>query len=327
MADMPNANRKGALWAAFVGISDYDDPLLGRLSFAGNDASALAALFTDPQRGYPVGSTNLLVQPAAERHLYPTKRNVEVTVRTPAQTAKHEDVVVFGFFGHGLSMGEEVYLCPSDGWQSDPDSLIKLSWVQQSLFDSDARVKILIVDACHSGMFGSSRADDGAMTAAMARTLHELGESEGFVVLSSCEQGEKSYEHPDLQHGVFSYFLLEGLRGAADTDQDGFVTLSEASRFVSIKTREWGFEKRKPQHPVQYSRVVGGDIILLAVPNQSILPKTSRAASVTGLSELTLPEELYLLFADDSSADTNLLAFNPVFCRMECQLQHWQNWC
>jgi uncharacterized caspase-like protein len=38
---------------------------------------------------------------------------------------------------------------------------------------------------------------------------------EGIVALFSCSAGQQSYEHPDLDHGVFFYHVLEGWKGAA----------------------------------------------------------------------------------------------------------------
>lgn len=42
-------------------------------------------------------------------------------------------------------------------------------------------------------------------------------------------------EKDDLQHGGFTYYLLEALKGAADTDRDGAVTVDEVYRYVSEK--------------------------------------------------------------------------------------------
>ena len=43
---------------------------------------------------------------------------------------------------------------------------------------------------------------------------------------------------PDLGHGVFTYYLLDGLKGKADLDADGIITVDEAYTYVSKKVPE-----------------------------------------------------------------------------------------
>ncbi len=69
---------------------------------------------------------------------------------------------------------------------------------------------------------------------------------------------EVSGEDDKLQHGVFTYFLLEGLRGKADKDRDGIITVDEVYRYVS---REVPRATRQEQHPVKKG-IVEGQLIL-----------------------------------------------------------------
>ena len=65
---------------------------------------------------------------------------------------------------------------------------------------------------------------------------------------------EVSAEDEKLQHGVFTFYLLEGLAGAADADKDGLVTVDEVYRHVSTHVpRATGQE----QHPVIKGTVEG----------------------------------------------------------------------
>ncbi len=69
---------------------------------------------------------------------------------------------------------------------------------------------------------------------------------------------EVSGEDDELRHGVFTYFLLEGLRGKADTDKDGIITVDEIYRYVS---REVPRATGQEQHPVEKG-IVEGRLIL-----------------------------------------------------------------
>jgi uncharacterized caspase-like protein len=69
---------------------------------------------------------------------------------------------------------------------------------------------------------------------------------------------EVSGEDDELRHGVFTSFLLEGLRGKADTDKDGMITVDEVYRYVS---REVPRANGQEQHPVKKG-IVEGQLIL-----------------------------------------------------------------
>jgi uncharacterized caspase-like protein len=87
------------------------------------------------------------------------------------------------------------------------------------------------------------------MSAAFAQTLEEIGKSEGWAVLSSCKQDELSHDYEEKEHGVFSYYLLEGLKGPADVNSDGIITIYDISRYVAISTRQWAFAHGVQQNP------------------------------------------------------------------------------
>ncbi len=61
-----------------------------------------------------------------------------------------------------------------------------------------------------------------------------------------------SEEREDLGHGVFTYYLLEGLRGKADLDRDGIITVDEAYNYVSKKVPE---ATGQDQNPVKKGEV------------------------------------------------------------------------
>ena len=69
---------------------------------------------------------------------------------------------------------------------------------------------------------------------------------------------ETSTENDELKHGVFTYFLLEGLRGKADIDTDGIITVDEVYRYVSKEVPK-ATEQR--QHPIKKG-IVEGQLIL-----------------------------------------------------------------
>ena len=71
---------------------------------------------------------------------------------------------------------------------------------------------------------------------------------------------EVSEEREDLGHGVFTYYLLEGLRGSADMDHDGIITVDEAYGYVSKKVPEVTGQN---QHPIKKGLKQGGGGLLI----------------------------------------------------------------
>ena len=84
--------------------------------------------------------------------------------------------------------------------------------------------------------------------------LNRLSAGRGRVVLTASKASEVSEEREELGHGVFTYYLLEGLRGKADTDGDGIITVDEAYTYVSRRVAEVTGQN---QHPVKKGEVEG----------------------------------------------------------------------
>ena len=67
-----------------------------------------------------------------------------------------------------------------------------------------------------------------------------------------------SREEPSLNHGVFTYYLLKALRGEADTNRDGYVSVPETYAYVSHEVSRATDHKQQPMLKGEQS----GEIIL-----------------------------------------------------------------
>ena len=70
------------------------------------------------------------------------------------------------------------------------------------------------------------------------------------VVLAAAEPKEVSSAYSDAGHGLFTYYLLRGLNGEADTNADGWVELNELYTYTDTKVTETAGEMNREQHPV-----------------------------------------------------------------------------
>jgi len=140
---------------------------------------------------------------------------------------------------------------------------VSLDWFNATLGRCVAARKVIVLDACHSGAV-EGRKDAGQMTAAFRRRVFE--EAKGRIVLSSCALREASHEWKEQGHGVFTYYLLEALGGAADRDNDRLVTADEAARYTCEKVKEWAYQHNRKQNPQREYYAVSGDIVLACRP-------------------------------------------------------------
>lgn len=211
-------------WAICIGIDRYDN--LQPLNFAKRDAAALRDFFQkeaafekvyffaedappiptdfgEPMRSSPTGG-------ALRRFL---------RVRFEQKFLKPSDNLWFFFAGHGRRERDRDYLMPSD---ADPgnvaETAIPVGLVSERLRRCGAENVILLLDACRN-----EGARDGQGVGAEAQP--------GVVSVSSCSPSERSYEIDELQHGVFTYSLLEGLRLEGEGNCATVERLDEHLRF------------------------------------------------------------------------------------------------
>lgn len=96
---------------------------------------------------------------------------------------------------------------------------------------------VFIVDSCFSGASGGRTllASNKTRATLSDQFLERLSRGKGRVILSASRANELSIEGARFGggHGVFTYYLLEGLRGKADYSRDGLVDIDEVYRYLS----------------------------------------------------------------------------------------------
>jgi len=263
----------GRGWGLIVGINDYKDQTINPLHFAAADAQRVCDLLTDPQRGgFERSKVKLLLNREA------TREAILIALKALEGSATPEDTVFIYFSGHGLEDGGMSYFIPADGNpQLLTDTGISLDRFNESLSRCPAGRKVVMLDACHSGVI-EGRKGSGLMTQDFRRRAFQ--EAKGRIVLSSCGPGEASYEWKEQGRSVFTYYLGEALEGAADKDGDGFVTADEAAKYTCEKVEEWAFQHGLKQTPQREYYALTGDIVLACRPGRN----ESEIASYLGRS-------------------------------------------
>lgn len=244
-----------ALHVLAVGIGQYPDPEITPLTYPAKDARDLVVTLTNQLPVvYRSITTQLLIERAASRQqilqgLDGLKQKVE-----PSDTA-----VVF-LAGHGMNdpAGSYYYL-PFDA-HTDPASMLSGADLQAALRNISGKV-ILMIDTCHSGGVGGRRS--------ITRLINDLANENKVVVFAASTGSETSRESPSWRNGAFTKALIEGLRGVADYEEDGKLTLSELETWVGVRVR--GLTSGE-QTPTLAKPNAMPDYVVSALPQTGRLP-------------------------------------------------------
>jgi hypothetical protein len=251
--------------AVIIGIDHYEDGRIPDLRYARADAEAVHTVLTDPSLGrfLPANVTLLLDEQATEREIK-TALGTDLPARAGA-----EDTVLVYFAGHGAPVihprggsvdGMEKYLVPTDAKLHNlRATAIPMEAVQKWFGWIESKQVLFFLDSCYSGVAGGrtfERPDYQPRAPLTDEFLEHLG-GEGRFVITACDVNEVSLESPELGHGLFTYYLMEGLRGAADQGGDGLVTVQELYEYVHENVVKHARKLGGSMHPIQKGSVRG----------------------------------------------------------------------
>jgi len=91
---------------------------------------------------------------------------------------------------------------------------------------------VVFIDACFSGLTRSGGALRVGTRGVVVSLEHPALRSETMAVFSAAAGEQVASSWPQRQHGLFTYWLLRGLRGDADESGDGAVSVGELGRFI-----------------------------------------------------------------------------------------------
>ncbi len=215
--------REGTLHLVSIGVSAY--PNLSKeeqLDFAAIDAQAIyKKLKATGQKQYRDIKSVLISDNQGKT---PNKSNIETALQ--ALNPKKEDTTILFLAGHGINLAGEYFFMPKgaerQGSKLNKKSLVPWKILQDAIANSQGR-RILLVDTCHAGKAFNPR-------------LLKDAANKNIVVLNATSADTVSREMNQFGHGVFTYALLEGLKGEADItkfDGAGKITFNELNTYVT----------------------------------------------------------------------------------------------
>jgi tetratricopeptide (TPR) repeat protein len=281
-------------WALVIGVSrfQYGDKEVGGRQISNlrgpeNDARSIADFLLTSEGGeFPPGHIKIV------RNEEATRTAVIEGLEWLRGVAKPDDYFVIFFASHGdveESEGREVpYFIVHD---TDPRDFAKTAVKMDVFFETiknmRARSGLALVDTCHSaGIVSGVRGGSNRASALLDRELSKLGG--GIGVLVSCKQNQKSFE--DVENGVFTWAVIEGLRSFADRDNDGFVRLFELADYVRERVPQRQQKRQLPPQNPDYYKPAGADADNLPLSVVGALRASSDASPQFGVMVIRVPE-------------------------------------
>jgi hypothetical protein len=235
----------------FVLLAGVDDggPQRTKLRYAASDARAMGHVL---QTLGGVAPEDIVFMSTANRAAFETAfADVEQRLRAGTIPGVRRELLVY-YSGHsdedGLLIGRD---------------RVGYDELRARVQRAPADLRVVILDSCASGAF--TRRKGGVKRAPFL--LDASSDMRGHAFLTSSAADERAQESDRIAASYFTYYLVSGLRGAADMNQDRRVTLQEAYQFASQETlARTERSQAGPQHAAYEFDLAGtGDMVVTDV--------------------------------------------------------------
>jgi WD40 repeat protein len=272
----PEQAIKPNVYVISMAVAEYSNPEYN-LNYTVNDGREIIKVFSSLSPEY-----NIIVDSLFGKNC--TRANF-VALQQKLKNSTVDDIVIVHFSGHGLlDDNGDFYFATYDIDFADPSKFgLEYSMIEGILDGIPARNKLVLLDACHSGELDyspevipvnqntekinsqaqSALAAKGVVMYAvpnsgtedqmsnsydvMTEYFADVRKGTGAVVISAATGTGFALEINDLEHGIFTYVLLKGLKeGEADKSGDGKITVSELREYIFINVEKLSEGYQKP---------------------------------------------------------------------------------
>ena len=237
--------------ALIIGVADYEKTNADAL-YADKDAQQFYDYAT-MKLGIPSDNIKELVNDKAD--LGEILINVKEWLRRSAKPNK-SDIFIY-FAGHGLASqdGSKMYLLPYDG---RPRLLENTALLRDELFkdikQSNPKSVTVFLDTCYSGI----TRNEEMLIAGRPIVIKAKEQSipDGFTLFSAASNEQISRPLEEAKHGMFSYFLMKGMEGDADANNDNKITARELHAYVEQNVVQQSSGSQTPELQGDKDRVL-----------------------------------------------------------------------
>jgi len=249
--------------AVVVGTKNYRDQDVPDVDYALRDARVMKKYLT---RTLGFREENVIFEKDASgstlKRLFGTSSDSEGQVHDWVRPDE-SDVFVY-YSGHGAPDPEtgEAYLVASD---TDPNYLTlngyPLNQLYENLATLPAESVTVVLEACFSGV-----SEEGAVVQDVSSTVlsveNPVMAMENGLAFTAGAADQVGSWHNEKRHGLFTYYFLKGLKGAANQNDDQAVTAREMKAYLTDKVP---YRAQRMHSRTQTPQVVGQNLDRLLV--------------------------------------------------------------
>ena len=256
-------------WALLVGINNYPNDI-NPLRYCVADVKAFRHALVNVA-GFKEDKIFLMTDDM-KGQMEPTHINVIRLLDILVSRIKADDTFVFYFSGHSIAREAQSFLLAANSVLTTANPLeltaIPLQKVREILSRVKAQQLLTIIDAWRNNPEMDRGDPDSLLTDAFAkdcqiRRSNINGDQPSIsATLYSCNVGERAYEWDEKSHGIFSYYLLEGLGGQA-ANSEGQVTITGLAEYTQSQVVKWAQTYHDKQQTPWLSVQGGAKLILV----------------------------------------------------------------
>ncbi|KST65217.1 nSTAND1 domain-containing NTPase [Mastigocoleus testarum] len=262
------------LWVVLVGVNQYEDSQITKLSYCANDCKELAKALKIATQQFQETEIIALYDGGEKS----PKRSEIISSIEQFSSAKPEDTVLFYFSGHGyLDSENRPVVCVADTKLEDLTGTgLKIDILLNELRKCKAQRQLVWLDACQEQQQDNNRIRQNPTGQLLAVLKQQAEQSQNFYAMLSCDRHERSWEFPELEHGLFTYCLIEGLRGKA-ANPKGNIDADSLFHYVDRSSKKFIKYKINPVDKESLSKGMdmGINISKPTIPKVKRLPQNT----------------------------------------------------
>lgn len=242
-----NGETKGSKrYGVLIASSRFpEEPKLSELACPENDVDGIHKVLGD--QGADAFADLLVVK---NQPSYEALRKIHKILRK----AGRDDLVLIYYAGHGkLDRAGRLHLATVETTQAELETTsIPAQRIRDLIDNADATKIALILDCCYSGAI-----DKSFLRGDVAEQLNVVAGGRGTFIMTASTDVQTAREEVRDGYGVFTKHLIDGLRGAADVDGDGVVTVNELYDYVHRQVLA-----ESHQVPMRWNLNVEGEMVI-----------------------------------------------------------------
>ena len=251
--------------ALLISIEKYE---IAPLDFAARDVGTLATLLMTRYDCEPKALIDFVKSRPDEAPKGPIMQEIEAWCRS----LQENDTAILYIAGHGVKDADgKIYLAMIDFDTKNFDTAaVPIHWIRECFEKAAPSKKVIFVDTCFAG---TSKSIDFNRASAQ-ETSQAFSETPNVAVVASSQSDEQSWLWGEAKHSLFTYWLIEALKGHADTDDDRTITFDELTSYLQTNVSRVAQDALgKSQRPVILNKQVGKELAfpLRAVPLSELM--------------------------------------------------------